>query len=60
MKAVWTRSAPWPRAARLCRVRFGEVHVWRLLGAMGFSAQKPGRRAIERNGSAVLAWKRMA
>jgi len=39
-------------------VRFSEVHVWRLLGAMGFSSQKPERRAIERNDEAVLAWKR--
>jgi transposase len=38
-------------------VRFSEVHVWRLLGAMGFSSQKPERRAIERDESAVLAWK---
>ncbi len=30
----------------------------RLLGAMGFSSQKPERRAIERDESAVLAWKR--
>ena len=41
-------------------VRFSEVHVWRLLGAMGFSSQKPERRAIERDESAVLAWKRKA
>lgn len=43
---------------RLYGVRFSEVHVWRLLGAMGFSSQKPERRAIERDESAVLAWKR--
>jgi transposase len=29
-----------------------------LLGATGFSSQKPERRAIERDESAVLAWKR--
>ena len=43
---------------RLYGVRFSEVQVWRLLGAMGFSSQKPDRRAIERDESAVLAWKR--
>lgn len=39
-------------------VRFSEVHVWRLLGAVGFSSQKRERRAIERNDEAVLAWMR--
>jgi transposase len=34
------------------------MHLWRLLGAMGFSSQKPECRAIERGGAAVLAWKR--
>jgi transposase len=39
-------------------VCFSEVHVWRLLGALGFSSQKPERRAIERDELAVLQWKR--
>lgn len=43
---------------RLFGVRFSEVHVWRLLGALGFSSQKPERRAIERNDAAVQRWKR--
>ncbi|ATF34056.1 hypothetical protein CO709_04250 [Burkholderia thailandensis] len=30
----------------------------RLLSALGFSSQKPERRAIERNEEAVLSWKR--
>ena len=51
---LWTRAL----IERLYGVGFSEVHVWRLLGAMGFSSQKPERRAIERDESAVLAWKR--
>ena len=43
---------------RLYGVRFSEVHVWRLLGAIGFSSQKHERRAIERDDLAVLEWKR--
>ena len=39
-------------------VRFSQVHVWRILGAMGFSAQKPEKRALERNEDAVRNWKR--
>jgi transposase len=56
--ALWTLKRVRALIERLYGVRFSEVHVWRLLGAMGFSSQKPERRAIERNESAVLAWKK--
>jgi transposase len=39
-------------------VRFGQTNVWRILGVLGFSAQKPEKRAIERNEDAVRTWKR--
>lgn len=55
---LWTLKRVGALIERLYGVRFSEVHVWRLLGAMGFSSQKPERRAIERNEQAVLAWKR--
>jgi transposase len=55
---LWTLKRVRALIERLCGVRFSEVHVWQLLGAMGFSSQKPERRAIERNEEAVLAWKR--
>jgi transposase len=55
---LWTLKRVRALIERLYGVRFSEVHVWRLLGALGFSSQKPERRAIERNDSAVLAWKR--
>jgi transposase len=37
--------------------RFSTVHVWRLLGQLGFSPQRPVGRARERNESAIAAWK---
>ena len=43
---------------RLHGVKFGQTQIWRLLGAMGFSAQKPERRALERNEEVVRGWKR--
>jgi transposase len=43
---------------RLHGVRFGQTQVWRILGSLGFSAQKPERRAIERNEEAVRSWQR--
>ncbi len=55
---LWTLKRVRALVERLYGVRFSEVHVWRLLGSMGFSSQKPERRAIERDESAVLAWKR--
>lgn len=38
-------------------VKFGLTNIWLILGALGFSAQKPERRAIERNPDAVRHWK---
>ena len=38
--------------------RYSTVHVWRLLGGMGFSSQKPERRALERDDAAVQRWKK--
>lgn len=55
---LWTLKRVRTLIDRLYGVRFSEVHVWRLLGAMGFSSQKPERRALERNERAVRTWKR--
>lgn len=55
---LWTLKRVRVLIQRLYGVTFSEVHVWRLLGAMGFSSQKPERRAIERDEAAVQEWKR--
>jgi transposase len=55
---LWTLKRVRVLIERLYGVCFSEVHVWRLLGAMGFSSQKPDRRALERDETAVLTWKR--
>lgn len=55
---LWTLKRVRVLIERLYGVTFSEVHVWRLLGSMGFSPQKPERRAIERNEAAVQEWKR--
>jgi len=34
-------------------VRYSEVLVWRLLAQLGFSNQKPDRRALERDAAAI-------
>jgi transposase len=39
-------------------VRYSEVHVWRLLGQLGLSNQKPDRRALERDAAAIEHWRK--
>jgi transposase len=39
-------------------IAYSDVHVWRILGSLGFSSQKPEKRAIERNEEAVVHWKK--
>ena len=43
---------------RLHGVKFGQTQIWRILGGLGFSVQKPERRAIERDVQAVQSSKR--
>jgi transposase len=53
---VWTIR----RVARLlhkeCGVRYHPAHVSRLLRALGWSEQKPIRRATQRDEAAITAW----
>ena len=55
---LWTL----PRVARLIKQRFGIAystgHIWHLLRRLGFSCQKPARRAIQRDEAAIERWKR--
>ena len=55
---LWTL----PRIGKLIVGRFGVEystgHLWHLLRRMGFSCQKPEKRAIQRNESEIVGWKR--
>jgi hypothetical protein len=55
---LWTLKRVGAVIERLHGVRFSQAHVWRILGSLGFSAQKPEKRAVERNEDAVRSWKR--
>ena len=55
---LWTLSRVGTLIERLHGVRFGQTQVWRILGSLGFSSQKPEKRAIERDEEAVRRWKR--
>jgi transposase len=54
---VWTRG----RVAAIIRLEFGicyhPVHVGRLIKAMGWSPQKPARRARQRDEVAIARWR---
>src|SRR5207245_7129775 len=54
----WTLA----RVATVIRRRFGVLYrhpsvVWNLLHRLGFSVQKPARRAIERDEQAIAHWR---
>jgi transposase len=55
---LWTL----PRVAELIRQEFGvryhPAHVWKVLTKLGWSCQKPERRAVERDEAAIARWKR--
>jgi len=55
--ALWTL----PRIAELIRQQFGVTYdpsgVWHVLHRMGWSCQKPERRARERDEDAIAAWR---
>lgn len=53
---LWTLKRVRVFIEREFGVHYSEVHVWRLLGQMGFSSQKPERRALERDEAAIEAW----
>ena len=57
---LWTL----PRVASLIEdltgVGYHPGHVWRLLGASGFSCQRPERRAVERDEKAIRRWQRVS
>ena len=55
---LWTIKRVRLLIERMHGVRFSEVHVWRILGRLGFSSQKPERRALERNEEAIERWKK--
>lgn len=55
---LWTLKRVRVFIERQFGVRYSEVHVWRLLGQMGFSSQKPERRALERDEASIEDWKR--
>jgi transposase len=56
---LWTLPRMAGLIENLTGVRYHPGHVWRILGNLGFSCQRPERRAIERDETAIGEWKRV-
>jgi transposase len=57
--ALWTLPRVTDLIEDLTGIGYHPGHVWRLLGASGFSCQRPERRAIERDDKAIAKWQRV-
>ena len=55
---LWTTRRIATVIERELGVRFHRAHVGRLLSDLGWSCQKPERRALERDEAAIARWKR--
>lgn len=55
---LWTLKRVGVVIKRLHGVKLSLPQIWRILGSLGFSPQKPDKRAIERNEDVVRHWKR--
>jgi transposase len=55
---LWTLKRVGVVIKRMHGVTFSQAQIWRILGSLGFSPQKPDKRAIERNEDVVRSWKR--
>jgi transposase len=55
---LWTLKRVGVVIKRLHGVKYSATQIWRILGALGFSPQKPDKRALERNEDVVQHWKR--
>jgi transposase len=53
---LWTLDRVGAVITKLTGVEYHRGHVWKILQAMGWSRQRPARRAIERDDAAVERW----
>lgn len=53
---LWTLARVAEVIARLTGVEYHPGHVWRVLRSLGWSLQKPARRALERDPEAIEGW----
>jgi transposase len=57
-RELWTLKRVADLIERRFGVRYHPCHVWRVLGSLGWSCQKPERRARERDEGEIERWRR--
>lgn len=55
---LWTLDRVAEVIQNVTGVRFHRGHVWKVLRALGWSLQRPARRATERDQAAIERWKK--
>jgi transposase len=55
---LWTTSRVADLIDQECKVRYHPAHVWRILQELGWSCQRPARRALERDEEKIERWKK--
>lgn len=55
---LWTLDRIAHVIQRQWGIRYHPCHVWKLLRRLGWSCQKPERRALQRNEAAIAYWRR--
>jgi transposase len=55
---LWTLQRVATVIWKLCRVRYSVPQTWRILRQLGWSRQRPARRARERDDAAIARWVR--
>lgn len=55
---LWTLPRIAAVLERECGVRVHPSHLWRVLGKLGWSCQRPCGKAVERDEEAIVRWKR--
>ncbi len=55
---LWTLPRIGVLIERLFGRRYSDSQVWRILQGMGFTPQRPTRRALERDEAAIRQWKK--
>ncbi len=56
---LWTLERVTAVIWKICQVRYHPRHVWRVLRGLGWSRQRPARRARERDEKAIAHWVRV-
>jgi len=57
--SLWTCRRVADLIERECGVKYSTVHAWRLLRSLGWTPQRPARRALERDEAAIRRWKKV-